>query len=105
MSAVLGEMLELGERSDAPTQGVWSSRDEGWHRAARRRRRPSRAWVGPMRLLWLVLPAASVRSFTTCDDASDEIGRVVRPGDIVLVKGSRGIGTDRIVDRLVAELG
>jgi UDP-N-acetylmuramyl pentapeptide synthase len=27
----------------------------------------------------------------------------IRPGDLVLVKGSRGIRTDLIVDRLVAE--
>ena len=27
----------------------------------------------------------------------------VRPGDLVLVKGSRGIGTDVVVDRLKAE--
>ena len=26
-----------------------------------------------------------------------------RPGDLVLVKGSRGIGTDLVVDRLKAE--
>jgi UDP-N-acetylmuramyl pentapeptide synthase len=26
-----------------------------------------------------------------------------RPGDLVLVKGSRGIGTDVVVDRLKAE--
>jgi UDP-N-acetylmuramoyl-tripeptide--D-alanyl-D-alanine ligase len=51
------------------------------------------------------LPPAAVLSFTTSDDASDEIGRLVRPGDVVLVKGSRGIRTDRVVDRLAAELG
>jgi UDP-N-acetylmuramyl pentapeptide synthase len=27
----------------------------------------------------------------------------VRPGDLVIVKGSRGIGTDLVVDRLKAE--
>ena len=27
----------------------------------------------------------------------------IRPGDLVLVKGSRGIGTDVVVDRLKAE--
>ena len=102
--AVLGEMLELGERSAA------LHRECG--RVVTKAGIELLVVVGGPPVHGLAdaavvagLPAASVRSFTTCDDASDEIGRVVRPGDIVLVKGSRGIGTDRIVDRLVAELG
>jgi UDP-N-acetylmuramyl pentapeptide synthase len=33
----------------------------------------------------------------------DEVLKRVRPGDLVLVKGSRGIGLDTVVDRLKAE--
>ena len=29
--------------------------------------------------------------------------KIARPGDLVLVKGSRGIGTDLVVDRLRVE--
>ena len=102
--AVLGEMLELGERSDA------LHRECG--RVVAKAGVEQLVVVGgpPVRALADAavragLPAGSVTSFTTCDEASDEIERFVRPGDIVLVKGSRGIGTDRIVDRLAAELG
>jgi UDP-N-acetylmuramoyl-tripeptide--D-alanyl-D-alanine ligase len=35
--------------------------------------------------------------------AADIALRRIRPGDLVLVKGSRGIGTDMVVDRLKAE--
>ena len=37
-------------------------------------------------------------------DEAAEVARVrIRPGDLVLVKGSRGIGTDLVVERLKAE--
>jgi UDP-N-acetylmuramoyl-tripeptide--D-alanyl-D-alanine ligase len=37
------------------------------------------------------------------DEAADRAMTVVRAGDLVLVKGSRGIRTDVVVDRLKAE--
>jgi UDP-N-acetylmuramoyl-tripeptide--D-alanyl-D-alanine ligase len=49
------------------------------------------------------LPEACVRYFETSDEAAIETARLVRPGDLVLVKGSRGVRTDRVVDRLKAE--
>ncbi len=39
----------------------------------------------------------------TSDDAAALALERVRPGDLVLVKGSRGIGTDRVVERLKEE--
>ena len=102
--AVLGEMLELGERSDAlhrqcgrtvALAGIDLLIVVGGH--------PVRALADAA--VAAGLPATSVLSFATSDDASDEVSRVVRAGDVVLVKGSRGIGTDRVVDRLEAELG
>jgi UDP-N-acetylmuramyl pentapeptide synthase len=32
--------------------------------------------------------------------AADAALERVRPGDLILIKGSRGIGTDRVVERL-----
>ena len=51
------------------------------------------------------LPRASVQYFSASDDAAEAVAAMVRPGDVVLVKGSRGIKTDRVVSRLSAEQG
>ena len=47
---------------------------------------------------------AAVTAFATSDEAAPAIVADLRPGDLVLVKGSRGIRTDIVADRL-AELG
>ena len=39
----------------------------------------------------------------TADEATPELCRFLRAGDIVMVKGSRGIDLGRIVERLRAE--
>ena len=45
---------------------------------------------------------ANVHHFATSDEAAAAIGDLIRPGDLVLVKGSRGVRTDRVVDSLKA---
>jgi UDP-N-acetylmuramoyl-tripeptide--D-alanyl-D-alanine ligase len=49
------------------------------------------------------LSRASVVYVTSSAEAADVAVAATRPGDLVLVKGSRGIGTDLVVDRLKAE--
>jgi UDP-N-acetylmuramoyl-tripeptide--D-alanyl-D-alanine ligase len=49
------------------------------------------------------MPASSVVYVATSGEAADLAATRTRPGDLVLVKGSRGIGTDVVVDRLKAE--
>lgn len=102
--AVIGEMLELGERSAALHEEVG--------RAAANARVDVLIAVGgaPARALADAavaagLPASSVRYFATSDDAADAAVALVRTGDLVLVKGSRGVNTDRVVARLRAERG
>ena len=102
--AVLGEMLELGERSAELHEGVG--------RAAANARVDVLLAVGgaPAKALADAavaagMPAASVRYFATSDEAADAAAALVHSGDLVLVKGSRGVNTDRVVERLKAERG
>ena len=97
--AVVGEMLELGEHSLA------------LHRQAGRT-----AAAAQLQLLFVVggpaahaladsavaagMPAAAVRYLENSKLAGDEVVAAVRPGDLVLVKGSRGIRTDIVADRI-----
>ena len=100
--AVLGEMLELGVRSEA------------LHRAAGHA--AAAAGVGllltvggePARVLGRAAveagaPAAGVLHCETAEDAASRAAASVRDGDVVLVKGSRGVRTDRVVTRLCAD--
>jgi UDP-N-acetylmuramoyl-tripeptide--D-alanyl-D-alanine ligase len=43
---------------------------------------------------------AEARFFVSSDDAANEIVKEVREGDLVLVKGSRGVATERVVNAL-----
>ena len=100
--AVLGEMLELGERSidlhsgigkAVSTAGVDLLIAVGGKPAAALAETAARTGM----------PGARVRYFTTSDEAAAAVSTLIEPGDIVLVKGSRGVGTDRIVERIVAQ--
>jgi UDP-N-acetylmuramoyl-tripeptide--D-alanyl-D-alanine ligase len=100
--AVLGEMLELGAHADrlhaecgraAATAGLALLIAVGGD-AARSLAEAARASG---------MPAAAVAHVTSSADAADLAVAKVRPGDLVLVKGSRGIRTDVVVDRLKAE--
>ena len=50
------------------------------------------------------LAASDVHYLENSQTAADLVATIVRPGDIVLVKGSRGIRTEAVVDRLKVEL-
>jgi len=101
--AVLGEMLELGDRADALHEEVG--------RAAAEAHLDVLLTVGgtPAELLAAAAVSAGlardrVRHFATSDDAAQAAVSLIGPGDLVLVKGSRGVRTDRVVERLKAEL-
>jgi UDP-N-acetylmuramoyl-tripeptide--D-alanyl-D-alanine ligase len=100
--AVLGEMLELGEHASALHEEVG--------RAAAEAKVDVVIAVGgePARALADAAVAAGIARanvlyVATSDKAADAAAALVQRGDLVLVKGSRGVRTDRVVDRLKAE--
>ena len=83
--AVLGEMLELGAHADA------------LHRESGRT-----AAVAGLDLL-IAVGGEGARALAEAARAAGVALARIRPGDLALVKGSRGIGTDLVVARLKAE--
>jgi len=99
--AVLGDMLELGAESPARHREI-GARLHG-------------AGVG---VAWLVGPLmtdaaetaragglSDVRTAATAAEAARGVVEGIRPGDVILVKGSRGIGLERVTRAVLDALG
>jgi UDP-N-acetylmuramoyl-tripeptide--D-alanyl-D-alanine ligase len=100
--AVIGEMLELGEHAEA------LHRRSGAVAAAAGLQLLFSVGGEPARVLAEAaiaagMPASSVRWIEDSESAAPTIAAAIRPGDLVLVKGSRGVRTDVVADRIVAE--
>ena len=100
--AVLGEMLELGDHA--------ASLHRECGRAAKDAGLDFLLAVGGAAAAELAdaaraagMPAGAVVAVAGREEATAEMLRRTRAGDLVLVKGSRGIGLEAVVDRLKAE--
>ena len=100
--AVIGEMLELGSASPAlhRAAGVEAARADlseliAVGGASARSLADGAVEAG--------IPASRVHYVVNSNDAADLAAVLVKSGDVVLVKGSRGIRTEVVVDRLKAE--
>jgi UDP-N-acetylmuramoyl-tripeptide--D-alanyl-D-alanine ligase len=102
--AVLGEMLELGDHSlrlhaecgrAAADAGVSVLISVGG--AAARELADAAVASG--------IPPSAVAYFASSDEAAPAAVAAIEPGDVVLVKGSRGVRTDVVADRIAGELG
>jgi len=97
--AVLGEMLELGHRSEALHRQV--GRYAAQHGVdvlvgvgAGARALVEAAAAG--------LPGGSAHYFDEAGEAGDFVRAAARPGDAVLFKGSRGVHVERALERFMA---
>jgi UDP-N-acetylmuramoyl-tripeptide--D-alanyl-D-alanine ligase len=100
--AFLGEMLELGPASET------LHRECGVAVAAAGIDRLVAVGADPARALAAAaigagLPASAVSSVSSSEAAAALVADVVGAGDLVLVKGSRGLRMERVVERLAAE--
>jgi UDP-N-acetylmuramoyl-tripeptide--D-alanyl-D-alanine ligase len=102
--AVLGEMLELGTHATRLHEeaGV-AAAAAGLDVLMTVGGLPARALADAA--VRAGMPAASVLHVESSADAAERALGRIRPGDLVLVKGSRGIGTDTVVERLKTEFG
>jgi UDP-N-acetylmuramoyl-tripeptide--D-alanyl-D-alanine ligase len=98
--AVLGDLLELGDYAETAhrelgrevaTRGVDLLVAVGRHRA-----------LVVQAAVAAGMPAAAIFDAPDAISASAVAVQVVRPGDTVLVKGSRGVSLDQVVDALAA---
>lgn len=99
--AVLGEMLELG--ADAVALHAACGRAAaraGLSHLTTVGGAPARAMANAA--IAAGMPASDVAHVETSEAAADAIVRILRAGDVVLVKGSRGIRTDVVADRVRA---
>lgn len=100
--AVLGDMLELG-----PT-GPALHRERGRALAGRV---DALVGVGPLAREIVEgargagMPPGSLHHFATAAEAALALSRLLRPGDAVLVKASRGVRLEAVVDALAARFG
>ena len=100
--AVLGEMLELGAHSTRLHEECGAlAAAVGLDLLIAVGGPPARALAGAA--VRSGMAEASVAYVVTSAEAAELAAGRTRPGDLVLVKGSRGIGTDVVVDRLKAE--
>jgi UDP-N-acetylmuramoyl-tripeptide--D-alanyl-D-alanine ligase len=93
----MGDMLELGKESAAAHQQAI--------RDVIRSRPATFVAVGPEMNSALIavsgeLDTANIRTAPDSTAAATIVAELVRPGDVLLVKGSRGIAMERILDRL-----
>ncbi len=100
--AVIGEMLELGDRAAVLHQAVGQAAAAAGLDQLATVGGPAARAMGEAAVT-AGMARTHVRHFETSQQAADAIGEYVRDGDLVLVKGSRGVRTDVVVDRLKAE--
>lgn len=98
--AVLGDMLELGRYSHEEHEriGTLAARQADLLVTVGIR---SRGTAGAAQAAGL--PEHSILQFSTSEEASEALASLIGAGDVVLIKGSQSVRTERIVEALLAD--
>jgi len=97
--AVLGDMLELGEAAAAyHEQAGERVAREGWDILAAVGPLAARMTAGARRA---GMDSAALHAFATSEEAAPAVRALLAEGDLVLVKGSRGIRTEIVVEAIL----
>jgi len=97
--AVLGEMYELGDLTDDAHRAAGTQAAGSCDLLLAVGSSPASRLAAAARAAGL----AAVELVGDADEATSVLTALLRPGDVVLVKGSRGVGLDRTVEALVGE--
>lgn len=101
--AVLGDMLELGERSEQAHREVGRAAGEaGLDLLAAVGDRSRHIGLGAGEA---GLSSGRIRYYPTAREAAREMKKMLRPGDVVLVKGSRGMKMEEFIIALKEDKG
>jgi UDP-N-acetylmuramoyl-tripeptide--D-alanyl-D-alanine ligase len=99
--AVLGEMLELGREAETLHRGIGKFAAEQGIHAVIGIRGAARFMVEEAMNAGMSDSAALF--FDSPEEAGDYVGRMARPGDTILFKGSRGVQVEKALDRAFGE--
>jgi UDP-N-acetylmuramoyl-tripeptide--D-alanyl-D-alanine ligase len=99
--AVLGDMLELGEKTESGHQEIgeklFSSRVDLFIAIG------NRIQYTIDQLIKLGFPRANILYFKDPQEAAESIFQIIQTGDLILVKGSQGMRMEKIVEKIIAD--
>jgi UDP-N-acetylmuramoyl-tripeptide--D-alanyl-D-alanine ligase len=95
--AVLGDMLELGERERSFHEEIGAY--------ARERGVDLLVTVGPLAAAMLDAYDGEAQAVADAAEAASMVPELLEPGDTVLVKGSRGVGLEAVAEALAEDVG
>jgi UDP-N-acetylmuramoyl-tripeptide--D-alanyl-D-alanine ligase len=100
--AVLGEMLELGREAEALHRGIGQHAAEQGVDALVGVRGAARFMVDEA--VKSGMSDSAAQFFDSPEEAGDFVREVVKPGDAVLFKGSRGVQVERALERAFGDV-
>ena len=105
--AVLGDMLEIGKYSEVAHRAIGDKAakfvDLLFTVGPKARFIADEAMVRGIEKNARVLKQTEVSSFDDSIEAGKKLDGIIKPGDLILVKGSQSIRTERVVEEIMAE--